>query len=63
MFGLNLLRPVGARGFSSSAVVEKLKTHKGTAKRFTVTGTGIVSPQLCPLPSTPANKLTNSSVT
>lgn len=43
MFGLNMLRPLGARGFSSSAVVEKLKTHKGTAKRFSVTGSGIVS--------------------
>lgn len=43
MFGLNLLRPLGARGFSSTAVAEKLKTHKGTAKRFSVTGTGIVS--------------------
>lgn len=43
MFGLNMLRPVSARGFSTSAVVEKLKTHKGTAKRFTITGTGLVS--------------------
>lgn len=46
MFGLNMLRPLGARGFSTSAVVEKLKTHKGTAKRFSITGTGIVSSSL-----------------
>ncbi|EKD03304.1 hypothetical protein A1Q2_02414 [Trichosporon asahii var. asahii CBS 8904] len=41
-----MLRPLGARGFSTSAVVEKLKTHKGTAKRFSITGTGIVSSSL-----------------
>lgn len=32
-----------ARGFSSTPIAQKIKTHSGAKKRFALTGSGVVS--------------------